>query len=346
MACPVGSGLLLDTMLYLHGMGVCLPPHGITNDFLHREVGLEKGPDWVDSRLGIQRRFSVLTPDYILQTKNSTPARAIQEAREGGFTPVTLGAQAARRALEQAGIAPSQIGWVIANSDTPFETVPSTASLIAEALGIRRGPHCDVNAACASFARHLQVLGDMKESALPDYILCVQSSAYTVRTDYRSTSVDGYIWGDGAAAQVVSARHPGRMAATPVVFETDASGAQDILVDSAGHFSQNGFAVRKFSVRKTCDVFRTMAERLALDLSSVWTVMHQANAVMQESVLKFLKLPEDRHLSNVREQGNIAAAGCPSAVAQNWARFRTGERILYAVVGAGLAWGGGLLEVL
>jgi 3-oxoacyl-[acyl-carrier-protein] synthase-3 len=331
--------------LRILGMGHFLPGNEITNPFLHERVGLEKGPDWVDSRLGIERRFSVLTTDYILETKNRKPAQAISHARGNGLTPVTLGAEAARRACERAGIRPDQVGWVIANDDTPFETIPPTAVQIARELGVQGGPHCDVNSACSSFARHMQALSDMQEAALPDYVLAVQTGAYTVRTDYASHSVDGYIWGDGAAAQVLSARHPGRLAVRPLVFGSDPRGANEIIIDSVGHFSQNGAKVRAFSVRRTCQILEDIASVLGTPLDDAWTVSHQANAVMQASVVEHLHLPPERHLSNVREQGNIAAAGCPSVISQNWDRFEPGDRIVYAVVGAGLAWGGGCLEV-
>lgn len=331
--------------LSILGMGHFLPGHEITNAFLHDQVGLEKGPDWVNSRLGIERRFSVLTNDYILETKNRKPSQAIQHARGNGLTPVAMGVAAAKLALTRAGIRADQVGWVLANDDTPFETVPPTAVQIARELGVQRGPHCDVNSACSSFARHLQVLSDMKEEALPEYVLAVQTGAYTVRTDYGSQSVDGYIWGDGAAAQVLSVKQPGRIRVRPVVFESDAGGADEISIDSVGHFTQNGARVREFSVRKTCEVFETVAKTLGIDLAEAWTVAHQANYVMQSSILEHLHLPAQRHLRNVHLQGNIAAAGCPSAIAQHWDRFEKGDRIVYAVVGAGLAWGGGCLDV-
>lgn len=331
--------------LSILGMGDFLPDNEISNAFLSERVGLEKGPDWVQSRLGIERRFSVLTTDYILETKNRKPSQAIQHARGNGLTPVSMGAAAARRALERAGVGADQVGWVLANDDTPFETIPPTAVQIAHLLGVPRGPHCDINSACSSFARHMKILDDMREETLPDYILAVQTGAYTVRTDYGPQSVDGYIWGDGAAAQVLSTRHPGRLRVRPVVFETDAAGADEIQIDSVGHFVQNGARVREFSVRKTCEIFEDVASTLGADLQTAWTVAHQANAVMQTSILEHLRLPEERHLRNVHVQGNIAAAGCPSVISQNWDRFQTGDRIVYAVVGAGLAWGGGCLEV-
>ena len=75
------------------------------------------------------------------------------------------------------------------------------------------------------------------------------------------------------------------------------------------------------------------------------TVAHQANFVMQNSILGHLHLPEDKHIRNVQEQGNLAAAGCPSAIAQRLDQLKKGDQIVYAVLGSGLAWGGGYMEV-
>lgn len=330
--------------LHIHGLGWHLPKNEITNAFLQKEVGLERGQEWVDSRLGIERRFSVLSREYIKKTKNADPAAAIMHARAHGETPVTMAVAAAKKALDQAGIKPEQVGLVIANNDTPFETIPSTANLVAKALGIPGGPHFDANSACSSFARHMQILGDMRPERLPEWVLTVQSSAYTVRTDYSAKSIDGYIWGDGAAAQVVSGRHPGRLAVEPMIFETRPAGADDIVIDSCGHFVQNGAAVREFSIRKTCEMYETIAGAKGLYAENVWTVAHQANYVMQNSILGHLHLPESRHIRNVREQGNIAAAGAPSAIAQQQDKLHKGDQLVYAVLGSGLAWGGGYME--
>ncbi|MBI3554172.1 MAG: ketoacyl-ACP synthase III [Elusimicrobia bacterium] len=332
-------------MLGILGLGWYLPKTELDNDFLHKEVGLEKDQDWIESRLGIERRYSVLSKEYILKTKNADPSQAITHARANGETPVTMGLAAARMAIKQAGIRPEQIGWVVANSDTPFDFVPMTASLIARELGVGTGPHCDMNSACSSFARHMKGLADTQADNLPEFILCVQSSCYTTRTDYRSNCIDGYIMGDGAAAQLVSAKHAGLLTAEPMIFDSKPSEASEIVSDACGHFTQNGAAVRKFSIRKTCEMFEEIAERKGLYADKVYTITHQANAVMQESILGHLNLPPERHLSNVREQGNIASAGCPSVLAQNIHRLHKGDQIVYAVLGAGLAWGGGYMEV-
>jgi 3-oxoacyl-[acyl-carrier-protein] synthase-3 len=244
-----------------------------------------------------------------------------------------------------AGVSAEEIGLVIANNDTPFETIPSTANLVARELGVGDGPHCDVNASCSSFARHMQLLHDMA-GALPDLVLCVQTAAYTTRTDYSSRSMDGYIWGDGAAAQVISARRSGRLRVTPMRFATKPEGAEDVLIDTAGHFKQKGAAVKEFSIQKTGELFLDAAATARLDIKSAYTIAHQANYSLQNKILANLGLPAERHLRNVQDQGNIAAAGVPSVVAQNLERLKAGDRVIYAVVGSGLAWGSGMLEAV
>ncbi|MBI4676987.1 MAG: hypothetical protein HY748_05335 [Elusimicrobia bacterium] len=326
------------------GMGCYLPKNEIDNDFLHKEVGLEKGPDWVNSRLGIYRRFSVLTKDYIVKTKNQNPSQGMAHARAHGETPVTMGVKAAKEALKMAGVDPEKVGMVIANSDTPFDTIPATANLVAKGLGVRSGANCDVNCACSSFAKHMQILSDMRPERVPEFVLCVQTACYTVRTDYSPHSVDAYIFGDGACAQVLSTRHQGRLTVEPMIFGTDPDAAESILVDIAGHVVQDGRMVREFSVRKTCEMYEHIAGAKELYADEVYTVAHQANYVMQNSVLHHLSLPEDKHLRNVHLQGNIAAAGCPSAICQNLDRLHRGDKLVYAVLGAGLAWGGGYME--
>lgn len=328
------------------GMGWALPETVIDNEFLHKTVGLKKGEDWVKSRLGIYERRSVLSREYIANTKNADPVQAIVHARSRGETPVTLGVRAAQKALAHTGISPRQIGMVIANCDLPFDPVPATADFIAKALGVGDGPHIDVNTACSSFARHMKLLGDLRDDAWPEFVLTVQTSCYTTRTNYASDSIDGYIWGDGAAAQVSSLRHPGRLRIEPLVFATEPNGASDVLVDGAKYFWQDGAKVREFSIRKTVETFEAIAAAKKLFAEDVYTVTHQANKTMMDSILGHLHLPPERHIHNVERQGNIAAAGMPSAVAQHLDKLHKGDKIVYAVLGAGLAWGGGLMEVL
>ncbi len=330
--------------LEILGMGAALATTELDNDFLHEEVGLGKDPSWCESRLGIQKRYTCLNKEYLKQTKNADPNKAIELARQRGQTPVSLGVLAAEQALERAGVGPEKIGWVIASCDTPFDNVPNTATRIAQALGVGSGPHTDLNSACSSFALHAKFLADMREDRVPEFVLCVQTGCYTTRVDYSPRSVDGYILGDGASAQVFSTRHQGRLLVEPLIFESQPAQADQITLNMSAYFNQNGSAVRAFSIRKSCEMYEHVAEVKGLYAESVYTVGHQANLVMQRSIVQHLELPMERHLTNVREQGNIAAAGCPSVLSQKLDSLHKGDQIVYAVLGAGLAWGGGYME--
>jgi len=327
------------------GMGWALPRTEIDNDFLHKEVGLRIPPRWAMSRLGISKRYTCLSKEYIVKTKNADPVEAMKNAIANGVTPVSLGAEAALMALHRAGVRPDQVGMIICNCDFPFVIAPGAANYIAKAIGVGNGPHMDVNTACSSFARHMKILGDTRPEAWPEYVLTIQTGCYTTRTSYAADSFDGYIWGDGAAAQVCSIKHQGRLKVEPMYFETDPSGVDDVKVDGVSHFIQDGTKVREFSIRKTVETFEAIAAAKKLYAEDAYTVTHQANAVMMKSIIGHLHLPEEKHISNVREQGNIAGAGMPSAVAQHLDKLKKGDQIVYAVIGAGLAWGGGFMEV-
>jgi len=332
-------------MLQILGMGWALPKNEISSEFLHKQVGLERDLNWVKSRLGIDMRYSVLTRDYIVSTKNQNPMQAIVHARSHGQTPTTLAAEAGAMAIKNAGLKPEQIGMVLANVDSPFDLVPSGATAVAKMLGIPHGPHAEMNSACSSFALHMQHLDNLKPETLPEFVLCYQVACYTTRVDYSAKCFDGYIWGDGAAAQVVSTRHQGRLSVEPMIYDTAPEQAHEIFVDTAGFFSQNGAVVREFSIRKTCEMYEQIAAKKELYADEVYTVSHQANYVMQNSILGHLHLPESRHIRNVHTQGNIGAAGCPSSIAQYMDKLHKGDQIVYAVLGAGLAWGGGYMKV-
>jgi len=268
-------------MLQILGMGWALPKNEISSEFLHRHVGLERDLNWVKSRLGIDMRYSVLTREYISSTHNRHPMQAIVHARSHGQTPTSLATAAGAMAIKNAGLRPDQIGMVMANVDSPFDLVPSGATAVAKALGVPHGPHVEMNSACSSFALHMHHLSLMNPDKLPEFILTFQTACYTTRVDYSPKCFDGYIWGDGAAAQVVSTRHQGRISVEPMMYDTAPEQAHEIHVDTAGFFSQNGAAVREFSIRKTCEMYEQIAAKKELYADEVYTVSHQAKHALR-----------------------------------------------------------------
>lgn len=325
-------------MLYINGMGYSHPEIIIDNKFIESlDVGTTE--QWILEKIGIETRRTTLPLDYIRQTRNKDPRAAIEVAT---MTPTEMGVAAARMALQRAGISESDIGLVICNCCTPRQTAPAEASRIAKDLGIVC-PCYDVFTACPAFALHIDFLNSFKEEKLPEYVLCVSTANLTQNVNYNDRS-DGAIWGDGAAAWVVSPRNKGKLLVDHSFYATDPTRCQSVVVDTCGHFRQDGRAVRDFSVRQTVRLIKQVEESHNLDWSKDKFIGHQANATMLEQITNNRGIPAENHWQNVRFIGNQAGAGAPAVLAMNWDDIRPGQRILVAVVGAGLSWGSVLLN--
>lgn len=324
--------------LSILGMGYAHPAGVITNEFLEKlEVGTTA--QWITEKIGIQNRRTSLPIEYISKTRNQRPHDAIGVATD---TPMTLGVRAAKMALEKSGITAADVGLIIVNACTPCATSPTESHRLAEALGIK-GQAYDVFTACPVFALHMDYLSNFDSAALPDYVLCISTATLTQHVNYNDRS-DGAIWGDGAGAWVVSPRKPGKLKVVDSTFHSDPSRSQAVVVDTWGHFKQDGRAVRDFSVRQTVRLVKRMEEEFKLDWSKDVFIGHQANLTMLQQITGNREIPDQNHWHNVTDIGNQAGAGAPIVLAMNWERIVPGQRIAVAVVGAGLSWGSVLLE--
>ena len=325
-------------MLYLHALGHFHAPNIVTNRFLEDlDIGVDE--NWILERVGIRERRTLLSLDYIKQTKNIDP-RAAAEASE--FTNAETSKFATEVALKRAGLQPSDIGMVIAGSCSPQSLIPAEACSIAAALDIS-GPAFDVNSACSSFAAQLNLVNMMAPDKLPAFILLVQPESTTRRVNYtdRRTAV---LWGDGTAVAILSTREPSPNTITFTTLESDPSGWNKITISEHGHFKQDGHAVQNFAIRKTNATIENLVAQCSAtgnDLS--WFIGHQANLMMLQSVCTRMGIADQSHLYNVDKFGNCGAAGAPSVLSQNWEQLDNGW-LGMAVVGSGLSWGGALFH--
>ena len=329
--------------MFLHALGTFHPPAAITNAFLESlDIGTTE--DWILERVGIHERRTVLPLDYIRATKNRD-VRAAAEAAT--MSNADTGAAAARAALARAGVALDRVGMVVSGGCTPDEHIPSTASRVAEALGVD-APCFDVGAACSSFVAALHVLSCMRPEKLPDFVLIVNPENSTRVVDYsdRTTAV---LWGDASIAAVVSPREPGAWRIVETLLGGDPAGADKVKVPRFGHFAQSGASVQRFAIERAAETFTALRKAyVARDAArSPWSlsfVGHQANLRMLEAVARRCEVPADKHFFNVDRRGNCGAAGAPSVLCERWDDDAVGDAVGLAVVGAGLAWAGALLE--
>ena len=318
--------------LYLHGLGHFHPENQITNRFLE-ELDIGTDEDWILDRVGIRSRRTVLSLDYIRDTRNRDPSQAMEASL---YTHADTGVLATEMALERAGITTDAIGMVIAGSSRPGLSSPADACQIAAALGMEV-PAFDMNSACTSMWIALYMLSNMRPESLPDYVLVVAPESLTTTVDYcdRSASV---LWGDCTAAAIVSTRVPSRIQILHNTLETSPAGYEKVMVPLFGHFNQEGRTVQLFAIKKTVRCFRKIQETFPSAGRRLNFVGHQANLRMLESVCRQCDIDEERHHSNVVEYGNGGAAGAPSVLSMNWDGWTDQDEVAVIGVGSGLTW--------
>lgn len=324
--------------LYLHGIGHFHPEHEITNRFLE-ELDIGSDAAWVVERVGIHSRRTVMPLDYIRTTRNVDP-RAAQEVAT--YDNAELGVRAARMALERAGIAASDVGWVVAGGSAPDTASPAEACNVAGRLGIE-APSFDVNSACTSFFVGVHLLASMRPEALPRFVLLVVPEALTKTVDYRDRAT-AVLWGDGAVAAVLSATEPARATITGTTVMSQPSGSDKVVIPRQGFFRQDGSAVQKFAIKRMTECLRALREKHSDASRKFGFVGHQANLRMLESVCRHCAISDDRHFRNVERFGNTAGAGAPSVISQRWAEWTASDEIGVVGVGAGLTWSGHVLR--
>jgi len=329
----------LSTPLHVLGLGHFHPETEITNRFLE-ELDIGTNDEWILERVGIRSRRTSLPLDYIRTTRNRDTRAAI-EAQE--ISQAAMGTRAAEMALARAGVAKEEIGLVIAGASAADWSSPAESCAIAYDLGIET-PAFDVNSACTSLFAQLWVLSRMRPEALPDLILLVAPECLTKTVDYADRSA-AVIWGDGAAAAVVSFRRPGRACVVDNTLESSPAGYEKVIVPRIGHFAQNGRAVQVFAIRKTIALLQRLQERHGGDgARRLHFVGHQANLRMLENVCRSCEIPDDRHHTNVEHYGNTAAASAASVVSMEWDKWTPADDVALVGVGSGLTWSSALLR--
>ena len=120
-------------MLYLHSLGHFHPENVISNKFLE-DLDIGTSNEWIMERVGIQNRRTVLSLDYIKETKNINPLAAF-EARQ--YKNSQMSAKAAKMALQRAALKQENIGMVISGSSSPDNITPAEASAVAAELALK-----------------------------------------------------------------------------------------------------------------------------------------------------------------------------------------------------------------
>jgi len=320
----------------LLGIGSAVPERRLTNADLERLV--DTSDEWIRTRTGIGER------------------RILAQ----GQVTSDLGAEAARRALERSGMAPEQLEVVLVATATPDQPVPCTAAYVQQKIGARNAIGFDVDAGCTGFLYALQVGRALVASGAYANALVIGADALSLLTDYQSRETC-VLFGDGAGA-VVLGREGGLARLTDMQLGLDGRGAPMIEVPAGGtvkptspetvearehYLRMNGREVFRFAVDKLSSLARDLCARNGLELGEIDLIVpHQANGRILDAAAAELEVAPERMYSNLEKYGNTSAASIPLALdeALKEGRVRPGDRVILAAFGAGLAWGGALVE--
>lgn len=335
------------------GTGSYVPPRVVTNDDLREVYGLDTDDAWIRTRTGIgARRFA-----------------------DEGVAPSDLAVEAARRALDSAGMAPTEIDLVVLCTLSPDRAFPGASSYLQAKLGLPEAgafPGClDVRAQCSGFLYGLAVASSMVRAGGARRVLLVGAEVHSAALDLttRGRAVAS-LFGDGAGAVVLGsdADRPGlevahvRLGADGRYADElsqavwDMSRRPYIALDGEGfgrvppedlYARMNGRLVFKHAVERMSEVLLGALEHERLTLADVSLFLfHQANLRINHAVADRLGIPADKVPSNIERYGNTTAATIPLLLdeALRAGRVRDGDVLACASFGSGFTWAGAVLK--
>ena len=322
----------------ISGLGRSVPARVMTNyDFA--AIGIETTHEWVMERTGISERH-IAGPD------DST---------------CSMGAKAARIAMQRAGVQPGEIDVIICSTATPDRLLPATAVDIQASLGASRAAAFDISAACCGFLYGMTMAEGLIQSGAAETVLLVSSEKMSAITDWtdRATCV---LFGDGAGAAVLRRSQKGR-GILSTFMRSDGTLA-DLLYRPAGGaatpMSPGVLEARTHLVHMAGrEVFkhavRSMAESAdrALDAARInggdidLLIPHQANLRIIEATAKHASIPMNKVYVNVDRYGNTSSASIPIALDEATQKGLVGEGSLVLMVafGAGFTWASAVVRL-
>jgi len=321
----------------ISGLSTYVPPKVLSNADLEKLV--ETSNEWILQRTGIRERHIA----------------------DPGVATSDLAKEAALGAIQQAGISPDQLGFIVVGTTTPDTIFPSTACMLQHKIGAHRAWGYDLGAACSGFTYAVTAGMQLVATGAHDHVLAVGADVMSSIIDYtdRTTCV---LFGDGAGAVVLSVAEEGEPHIMDFAHEIDGSGGPALCMPAGGsklpashetidqrlhYVKQDGATVFKFAVKKTEEICRRVLERHNLtggDLDLF--VSHQANRRIITAAAERLGLPDDKVVINLEMYGNTTAATIPLALADamRQKRLKKGDLVLLTSVGAGFTVGAVLLR--
>jgi len=313
------------------GIGRAIPSQVVTNAQLAQWV--DTTDEWIVTRTGIRER------------------RVVEDNQASS----DLAYDAAREALDDAGIGPEQVDLIIVGTATPDMLFPATACIVQDRLGARQAGAFDLSAACSSWVYGAAVAHGYIASGMANTVLVVGAETLSKIIDWRDRGTC-VLFGDSAGAVVMSATEPGQ-GFLSFYLGADGAGGDWIVLPGGGsripasqesverrehYLRMRGREVFKFAVRCMPKAIKEATARAGLAIEDVdCFIPHQANVRIIDAAAERLGQPRDKFFVNVERYGNTSSASVPVALyeALEAGRLKPGDVAVLVAFGGGLTWG-------
>ena len=312
------------------GTGSYFPKEVVTNFDL--EKVLDTSDEWIRERTGIEQRH-------------------VSSEEE---TVDMMGAEAAKKAIEMAGIDPSSIDMIIMGTTSNPQAIPSSACEVQRLLNLPNIPVFDVAAACSGFIYSLSVADQFIKSGMMKRVLVIGADALWHMCDPNDRTVR-VLFGDAAGAVILEASEEQGIISTHLHADGNYSSllgcpapqrANPQSVDEA-YIYMRGNEVFKVAVTRLSQICQETLDANNMEKSEIdWLIPHQANLRIISAMAKKLDLPMDNVVVTLDKHGNTSAATIPTAldIAVRDGRIKRGQTLLLEAFGSGFTWGSALIK--
>ncbi len=319
------------------GCGSFVPAKILTNDDLAKMV--DTSDEWITTRTGIKVRH--------ITTDSETTA--------------FLATEAAKKALADAKIDPSELELIIVATITPEMVFPSTASFVQRSLQAKKAWVFDLCAACSGFIYSLSIVQQFLESGRFKNALVIGAETLTKITDWTDRT-SCILFGDGAGAVVLERSNDTRKGILYSTMASDGDYWEALNCQAYGsrypagkeldsprkiYMEIKGREVYQQAVRRIVETVTECLQACSLTLDDIgMLISHQMNGRIIESAAKRLKLPDEKVFINIAEYGNTSAASVPIAFdgCVKQGKIKQGDIVIFVAFGAGLTWGANVIQ--
>ena len=312
------------------GVASYVPDYILNNEELSQMV--DTNDEWITTRVGIKERRIL---------------------RQEGAGSSELGARALKALIEKTGIDPREIELIICATSNPDYRFPSTASIIAEKVGIKTTYAYDIQAACAGFIVALQAGAAYIQAGLHKKVVVIAAEKMSSMVNYKDRNTCP-LFGDAAACVLLEPTDE-EVGVIDAVFHTDGIGLPHLVMTGGGsvrpashttidknehYIYQDGRFVFKHAVADMIESSNEVIQRNNLSIEDIdYLIPHQANLRIIEAIAERFKIPEEKLIVNIQHYGNTSAATIPLCLDEFEHKFKKGDKLILTAFGAGFTWG-------